>query len=53
MAFSIESMFNEAIKFSMEKLGYPNRELKKEQYEAIRAIMFDRKDVFGVLPFGH
>ncbi len=38
MASALESLFHEAIEFFLEKQGKPERELKKEQYDAIRAI---------------
>ena len=45
-------LFHEGIQFSMEKLGHPNRELRKEQYDAIRSIVLERKDVLAVLRTG-
>lgn len=44
--------FHKAIKFSLEKLGKPERELKREQYNAIRTICFEKKGVLAVLPTG-
>ena len=44
--------FHNAIKFSLKKLGKPERELKREQYDAIRAICLEKKDVLAVLPTG-
>ncbi len=37
MASALESLFHEAIEFSLEKLGRPELELEKEPYDAIRA----------------
>ena len=48
----MEAVFHEGIKYSLEKLGHPERKLKKEQYEAIRAIFVEKKDVLAVLPTG-
>ena len=48
----LESLFHDGIQFSIEKLGFPNRELRLEQYDAIRSIVLDRKDVLAVLPTG-
>jgi len=48
----LESLFHDGIQFSMEKLGFPNRELRLENYDAIRSIVLDRKDVLAVLPTG-
>lgn len=44
--------FHKAIEFSLKKLGKPKLELKREQYEAIRAICFERNDALAVLPTG-
>ena len=46
------STFHKAIEFSLKKLGKPKLELKREQYDAIRAICFERKDALAVLPTG-
>lgn len=45
-------VFHEAIKFSLVKLGRPEVELRKEQYDAIRGVSFDKKDVLAVLLTG-
>ena len=52
MASKLEDLFHEAIKFSLKKLGRPDLELKREQFEAIRAACVERKDVLAVLPTG-
>ena len=52
MASNSEDSFHEAIKFSLDKLGKPDLELKREQFEAIRAVCVERKDVLAVLPTG-
>jgi len=44
--------FHKAIEFSLKKLGKPKLELKREQYEAIRAICFERNDALAVLSTG-
>ena len=46
------STFHKAIEFSLKKLGKPKLELKREQYDAIRAICFERQDTLAVLPTG-
>lgn len=46
------STFHKAIEFSLKKLGKPKLELRREQYDAIRAICFERKDALAVLPTG-
>ena len=43
------STVHNAIEFSLKKLGNPKLELKREQYYAIRAICFERKDALAVL----
>ena len=52
MASKSEDLFQEAIKFSLEKLDKPDLKLKREQFEAIRAFCVERKDVLAVLPTG-
>ena len=46
------STFHKAIEFSLKKLGKPKLKLKREQYDAIGAICFERKDALAVLPTG-
>ena len=46
------STFHKAIEFSLKKQGKPKLELKRQQYDAIRAICFERKDALAVLPTG-
>ena len=46
------STFHKAIEFSLQKLGKPKLELRREQYDAIRAICFERKAALTVLPTG-
>ena len=50
MASKSEDLFHKVITFSLEKLGKPDLELKREQFEAIRAACVERKDVVAVLP---
>ena len=45
----MESVFHDAIEFSLENLGNPDRELKREQYDA---VCVEEKDVLTVLPTG-
>ena len=53
MATNAEKVFHDGIEFSVTKLGNPNLELKKEQYDAIRAICLEKRDVLTVLPTGY
>ena len=46
------STFHKAIEFSLKKLGKLKLELRRKQYDAIRAICFERKDALAVLPTG-
>ena len=46
------STFHKVIEFSLKKLGKPKLELKREQYDSIRAICFERQDTLAVLPTG-
>ena len=45
-----KKVFHDGIEFSVTKLGNPNLELKKEQYDVIRAICLEKRDVLTVLP---
>ena len=45
MATNAEKVFHDGIEFSVTKLGNPNLELKKEQYDEIGAICPERRDV--------
>ena len=49
MATNAHKVFHE---FSVTKLGNPNLELKKEQYDVIRTICLEKRDVLTVLPTG-
>ena len=46
------STFHKAIEFCLKKLGKPKLEFMREQYDALRAICFERKDALAVLPTG-
>ena len=46
------STFHKVIEFSLKKLGKPKLELRREHYDAVRAICFERKDALAVLPTG-
>ena len=46
-----EITFDQAVRYSLETLGSPHLSLKKEQYQALKAI-YDRRDVFVCLPTG-
>ena len=35
MAERVEDLFHDGMQFSLAKLGYPNLELKKEQYDVL------------------
>ena len=50
MAMNAEKVFHDGIEFSVAKLGNSNLELKQEQYDAIRAICLEKRDLLTVLP---
>ena len=52
MAMNAEKVFHDGIEFSVAKLGNANLELKQEQYDAIRAICLEKRDLLTVLPTG-
>ena len=45
MATNGQKVFHNGIEFSVTKLGNPNLELKKEQYDVIRAICLEKKNL--------
>ena len=45
MATNAEKVFHDGVEFSVTKLGNPNLELKKEQYDEIGAICPEKRDV--------
>ena len=45
MATNAEKVFHDGIEFSVTKLGNPNLELNKEQYDEIGAICPEKRDV--------
>ena len=42
MATNVEKVFHDCIEFSVTKLGNPNLELKKKQYDEIGAICLEK-----------
>ena len=44
MATNEEKVFHDGIEFSVTKLGNPNLELKKKQYDEIGAIFLEKRD---------
>ena len=52
MAMNAEKVSHDGIEFSVAKLGNSNLELKQEQYDAIRAICLEKRDLLTVLPTG-
>ena len=52
MATNAEKVFQDGMEFFVTKLGNPNLEFKKEQYDAIRAMCLEKRDVLTVLPTG-
>ena len=50
MATTVEKVFHDGFEFSVTKLGNPNLELKKEQYDEIGAICLGKRDVLTLLP---
>ena len=52
MVTNAQEVFHDGIEFSVTKLGNPNLELKKEQYDVLSAICLEKTDVLTVLPTG-
>ena len=47
------SLFNSVLDEALERLGKKNLKLKKCQYEAVKAVIVDRKDTICILPTGY
>ena len=52
MATNEQKVFHHGIEFSVTKLGNPNLELKKGQYDVIRAICLEKRAVLTMLLTG-
>ena len=46
------SLFNSVLDEALERLGKNNLKLKECQYEAVKAVVVDRKDTICILPTG-
>ena len=47
------NLFHSGLEEALDRLGRPNLQLKECQYEAVKALVVDRKDTFCVLPTGY
>ena len=48
----VEDLFHDGMQFSLAKLGYPNLELKKEQYDVLERYAWTKLCVLNMLPTG-
>ena len=46
-------IFHEALNFGMQLLGAGDLQLKEKQYEVLKSVVIDNKDVLAVLPTGY
>ena len=46
-------LFHSVLDEALERLGKKNLKLNECQYEAIKAVVVDRKDTICILPIGH
>ena len=46
-------LFHEAINFALEILNFSNFTLKEKQYEVLKLLVVEKKDVLAVLPTGY
>ena len=46
-------LFHSVLDEASERLGKKNLKLKECQYEAVKAVVVDRKDTICKLPIGH
>ena len=47
------SLFNSVLDEALERLGKKNLKLKECHYEAVKAVVVDRKDTICILPTGY
>ena len=47
------SLFHSVLDEALERLGKKNSKLKECQYEAVKAVVVDRKDTICILPTGY
>ena len=47
------TLFHNALEIAIERLGKQDIQLKECQYEAVKAVVVDRKDTLCVLPTGY
>ena len=47
------SLFHSVLDEALERLGMKNFKLKECQYEAVKAVVVDRKDTICILPTGY
>ena len=46
-------IFHEALNFGLQLLGAGDLQLKEKQYEVLKSVVIDNKDVWAVLPTGY
>ena len=46
-------IFHEALNFGFQLLGAGDLQLKEKQYEVLKSVVIDNKDVLAVLPTGY
>ena len=46
-------LFHEALNFGLKILGLGNTSLKEKQYEVLKLLVVEKKDVLAVLPTGY
>ena len=46
-------LFHEALNFGLQQLGFADLHLKEKQYEVLKSVVIENKDVLAVLPTGY
>ena len=49
----VNDLFHEALNFGLKILGLGNISLKEKQYEVLKLLVVEKKDVLAVLPTGY
>ena len=50
---TVNDLFHEALNFGLKILGLGNISLKEKQYEVLKLLVVEKKDVLAVLPTGY
>ena len=53
MPVEMDFQFLNSLRYSLTKCGTPDLQLKGKQFEAVKAVVHQKKDVLAILPTGY